>query len=315
MISKDTLWKGIIEDLAEDFLQFFFPEYVHQMDFSKGFTFLDKELDDFLPAKENRNRRADKLFKVYLKDGEESWFLVHVEFQGYYDPEFPKRMFQMCYRIEEKYHKPLTAVVLYTDTNRSGHFKQYHQSFMGTELIYRFNTFVLMDNPPDILIKLENIFARALEAAWQGLENPQREGFDLLESKLNLIRPLLNKGYPRDKIRKLIDFVKYYKAFQSQKLTNLLEKELDLIYQNRQPMGITEAILHEVSEQAREKAYKEAWQEAWQEASVKVKRERDYELIKNAVQEGLSASLLSRITGLSEEEIKELIDRQHLENS
>ncbi|MCB0634397.1 MAG: hypothetical protein KDD15_31910, partial [Lewinella sp.] len=79
MISKDTLWKGIIEDLVEEFIQFFFPDYIHQIDFSKGFVFLDKELDQLSSYSASRLRHADKLFKAWLKEGSEQWFLVHVE--------------------------------------------------------------------------------------------------------------------------------------------------------------------------------------------------------------------------------------------
>ncbi len=40
MVGKDTLWKAIIEDLIEEFLHFFFPENVDQIDFERGFTYL-----------------------------------------------------------------------------------------------------------------------------------------------------------------------------------------------------------------------------------------------------------------------------------
>lgn len=33
MQNKDLLWKGIIEDLIEDFLQFFYPDDFHTFDF------------------------------------------------------------------------------------------------------------------------------------------------------------------------------------------------------------------------------------------------------------------------------------------
>lgn len=94
MVDKDTLWKGIIEDLIEDFLHFFFPEYVDQIDFERGFAFLDKELEQLSPQSESIRRHADKLIKAYLKDGTEQWFLIHVEVQGYADEHFALRMFQ-----------------------------------------------------------------------------------------------------------------------------------------------------------------------------------------------------------------------------
>ena len=45
-ISKDMLWKGILEDLFEDFLLYFYPDWTQEnIDFDRPFEFLDKELD------------------------------------------------------------------------------------------------------------------------------------------------------------------------------------------------------------------------------------------------------------------------------
>jgi hypothetical protein len=112
MIRRDILWKGIIEDLAEDFLHFFFSKYIDRIyserrglgvrhkpdarvyadtksflvpnyfvvgiDFSRGLEFLDKDLERIMPEADTKRRHADKLFKAWLKDGREQWFLVHV---------------------------------------------------------------------------------------------------------------------------------------------------------------------------------------------------------------------------------------------
>ena len=60
-IAQDTLWKGILEDLFEDFLHYFYPEWAkNEIDFTKGFEFLDKELDKIYPASKDKKRFADK---------------------------------------------------------------------------------------------------------------------------------------------------------------------------------------------------------------------------------------------------------------
>lgn len=94
MISKDLLWKGIIEDLLEEFLQFFFTDYFHLIDFSKGVQFLDQELAQLYTDSDSRLRRADKLIKIFLNNGHEHWILIHLEVQGYNDPQVGLRMFQ-----------------------------------------------------------------------------------------------------------------------------------------------------------------------------------------------------------------------------
>ena len=47
--SKDALWKGIIHDLFDDFMGFYFPEYIHLIDFGQKVIFLDKELAELSP--------------------------------------------------------------------------------------------------------------------------------------------------------------------------------------------------------------------------------------------------------------------------
>lgn len=92
--SRDILWKGIIEDLFDDFLRYFLPEWAEkEVDFSKPFEFFDKELGQIYPEAETQKRFADLLAKVHTKDGKEQWLFVHIEVQGYEDLEFPYRMF------------------------------------------------------------------------------------------------------------------------------------------------------------------------------------------------------------------------------
>ncbi|TVQ42695.1 MAG: hypothetical protein EA362_12740 [Saprospirales bacterium] len=98
MRRNDTLWKGIIEDLFDDLLKYLYPDAENIFDFSKGFEFLDKELEDLFPKNEQENiRYVDKLVKVYHKKNGEQWLLFHIEVQGYKDPEFRERMFTYYY--------------------------------------------------------------------------------------------------------------------------------------------------------------------------------------------------------------------------
>lgn len=94
MNTDDILWKGIIEDLFDDFLRFFYAGADHVFDMGRGFEFLDKELDEVIhQPKTAAPKFVDKLVKVFTKEGNEEWVLVHIEVQGYQDKEFPARMF------------------------------------------------------------------------------------------------------------------------------------------------------------------------------------------------------------------------------
>src|SRR3978361_1790391 len=142
MIKDDTLWKGILENVFDDFLRFFFDDADTLFDMEKGFQFLDKELEQLFPEEEGESPKfVDKLVKVFTKAGKEEWLLVHIEVQGYDDKDFARRMFTYFYRILDKYEKPITAIAIFTDTNKNFHPKAYEYDHLGTSNIYRFNTY------------------------------------------------------------------------------------------------------------------------------------------------------------------------------
>lgn len=213
MIRKDILWKSIIEDLIVEFVQFFYAEYLHQIDFEKGFTPLDKELDELAHGSSSGNRYVDKLFKAFEKNGVEQWFLIHIEVQGYLDKQFSQRMFQYAYRIKDRYQRPLTTLVIYTHENTSFHFSAYEESFLGTKLRYEFRTFVLSNHKPEDLRSTNNLFGFTLEVARQEQIYKKVEDHKRLEIKKDLMRHLLNQGVKKAKIRKLLIFIQYYIHF------------------------------------------------------------------------------------------------------
>src|ERR1700709_304947 len=98
----------------DDFLRFFYPDANKLFDIGKGFEYLDKELEQLFPpeSEDYAVRYVDKLVKVFTREGNEEWILVHVEVQGYTDKDFAKRMFQYYYRILDKYDKPITAFAI-----------------------------------------------------------------------------------------------------------------------------------------------------------------------------------------------------------
>ena len=134
MKRDDALWKGLIEDLADDFLKFFFPNAEEIFDLNRKISFLDKELEQLFPNTQDEfnPKYVDKLMKVYTKSGKEEWVLVHVEVQGSYDKTFAKRMFTYYYRILDKYDKEITALAILTDKNKSFHPMVYKKEFLDT---------------------------------------------------------------------------------------------------------------------------------------------------------------------------------------
>ena len=88
----DTPWKQILECYFPQFMAFFFPEAHGAIDWNKGFDFLDSELQQITREAETGKRIVDKLVKVYLRNGQENWLLIHIEIQNQKEAAFSERL-------------------------------------------------------------------------------------------------------------------------------------------------------------------------------------------------------------------------------
>lgn len=160
MKKNDTLWKGILEDLFDDFLKFLYEDAEELFDFSRGFEFLEKELEDLFPQKDKENiRYVDKLVKVFHREKGEQWMLFHIEVQGYPDPAFEDRMFTYYYRIRDKYQREIAAWAIFSDRNKGFKPEKFEKSFLGTNIQYHFNTYKILDQSEDELRSSNNPFS------------------------------------------------------------------------------------------------------------------------------------------------------------
>lgn len=93
MTDYDSPWKEALERYFPEFMAFFFPDAHADIDWDRGYDFLDKELQAVVRDAELGRRLADKLARVTARDGAEDWLLVHIEVQGQVESDFAKRMF------------------------------------------------------------------------------------------------------------------------------------------------------------------------------------------------------------------------------
>ena len=84
---------------------FFFPEMAKDIDWSKGYRFLDKELQQIAKDSELGRRFAHTLAEIHRLSGEDQWLLTHVEIQGQKQGGFPKRMYVYNYRGFDRFDR------------------------------------------------------------------------------------------------------------------------------------------------------------------------------------------------------------------
>ncbi|MFH0924321.1 MAG: hypothetical protein V1872_01595 [bacterium] len=266
---SDILWKGIIEDLFQDFLIFFMPDIYIDVDFSRGYDFLDKELAILFPESEERQRYIDKLVKVFLKDGTDKWILIHIEIQGYKDEEFPDRMFTYFYRVVDRYKKKIVALALFTDKFKNFKPERYEYDFYQTSLVYKYRTYKIIDQKEEELEKSNNPFTLVILAAKyyiKSLNNEEKR----FQFKLCLIRLLLKAGYEKEKIRKIFIFIDILLSLSNKK-EELLHEEVKELTGGNSDMGLT-AEMSNIGQIAFKKGEREGKREGKREGIIELIR-------------------------------------------
>ncbi len=204
----DSLWKDVIEDFFPDFLKFFVPELYSKVDFEDGFEFLDKELTKLSQdiTKSKGKGHVDKLAKVYLKNGDEKWILIHVEVQGQKDPFFQERMFKYFYRLYDKHKKKIFALAIFADNNKYYGPNKFMYEFLNTRLSYQYCTYKILDSSEEELVNSDNPFASVILSALYLIKSKENY-YDRLTFKKRLAKLLFAKDWSRDQVAKLFIFI------------------------------------------------------------------------------------------------------------
>jgi hypothetical protein len=203
---SDILWKVVIEEVFDDLLRFIFPDADQVYDLERGFEFMDKELAEMYPEpdKESKTKVADKLVKVFTREGKEEWVLCHVEIQGETKPGerllFAERMLHYFYRIWDKNKDkskkpvPVSAVAIFTGPDGKKMPDRFTYEYRKTRLLYEFPTISILDYMFEELEKSDNPFAQVVIRAI----------FVFLESYVLFKKPEMNRIFkeriqPQDK--------------------------------------------------------------------------------------------------------------------
>ena len=144
-MKSDSFWKEVLEELLSEFLRFFFPHIHRDIDFSRGYQFLDKEFQKISKGAQTGRRIVDKLVKVYLKDGSEKWLLIHIEIQGKKEKEFAERMFTYNYRIFDRYRRETISLALLTDEDPNYRPNEFRIRRWDFECLFKFPLAKIID--------------------------------------------------------------------------------------------------------------------------------------------------------------------------
>jgi hypothetical protein len=144
----DLLWKSAIEEMPTDAIRSLFRTHAHQIDFSRGVEFMDKELRAIIQTNRKKmegHRHVDFLVKVWLLNGQEQWILIHLEVQSQPDGNFEERMFVYYIRIKQKYKCSVASLAVLADSSKKFRPSKYQESCFDTRLSFSFPSLKIID--------------------------------------------------------------------------------------------------------------------------------------------------------------------------
>jgi hypothetical protein len=201
----DSPWKEALEGYFPEFLALLFPRIHADIDWSRGYQFLDKEFQQIVRDAATGRSYADKLVGVHRRDGQPAWVLVHVEVQGEPETAFAERMFVYNHKIRDAHDVPVASLAVLADTDPCFRPEHYHDDLWGCSVDFRFPMVKLIDwDTPEGWPALEasdNPFALVVMAQIRAKSTKDAETRKAW--KFRLIRLMYDRGYARTTILEL----------------------------------------------------------------------------------------------------------------
>ncbi len=206
--AQDNAWKDALDRSFRAFMEFFFAAIAAEIDWSRGYEFLDKELAQITRDHRVRRKLVDKLVKVWLLDGTEKWLLIHLEVQAAARKGFTKRIYVYNYRIFDRYDVEVVSLVLITGGSKSYKEDSYETNRWGCELTFRFPVVKIVDyeNRWEELEASRNPFALAVMAHLR-VRQARGDNEKKYVWKRELIFQLYERGYSKLEIFAFFRFI------------------------------------------------------------------------------------------------------------
>jgi hypothetical protein len=217
----DNPWKDAISRYFPAFMEFFFPHIDTNIDWNRGYEFLDKEFQQIVRDAEIGLREADKLVKVWRVEGEETWVLIHIEVQSQVQSVFAERMYVYNNRIFDRYRRKVVSLAVLADDQPSWRPTQYSYEIWGCQVLLKFPIVKLLDYQLPTLESNANPFA-VIILAHLITQRTSKDPQGRYQGKLRIAKSLYQRGYSRQDILKLMRLIEWMMT-----LPESLERDFD----------------------------------------------------------------------------------------
>ena len=218
----DGAWKETVEGSLQPLLELILPTVARDIDWTRGFQFLDSELRALFPRTRSR-RRVDKLIRVFLRDGRARWIYLHLEIQSQASRDTPKRMFQYFYRIFDQYGMPLLSIAVLADPDPNHRPGDLDLRVAGSGCLFQYHVCKLTDFTDEFLEASTNPVAKVI-LAHRIAQRTAKDPTARMQAKVRWIRELFRQGFQRGQIDTL---------FRALEAMNPLPEKLDIEFINQ----------------------------------------------------------------------------------
>lgn len=289
--NSDSAWKDILDAYFKEFVEYCLPNVSALIDWHKPCVLLDKELQMIMRGAKTGKRLLDKLFKVYLRNGQEQWILIHVEIQQTKETDFARRMFVYNYRIFDKYQQAILSCAILTDRNKHWRPNSFKIGFADSYLCSRFVVIKMIDyrNQLKEIEESNNIFACIIYSQIGAIDLFKKPEEVRKQEKFALTKRLYNKGFNKDEISNLYKFIDWLIC---------LPKPLEIEYIN----DVNQ--LEEMNKMAYVTSMERFGKIVFRNQG---RQEEKNEIAKRMLEAGFDLKMIQKMTKLTNEEIEGLI--------
>jgi hypothetical protein len=305
----DLLWKDLVTEFDAEFILFFFGKILHDaIDFSVAPEFLEQEFNDVFTGNAPTKKITDKIIRYRLKNGKIKIIILHIEFQGQFDKNFPERMFWYFMYIATKYNTTdITALAIYTGSRKPAVFDCFTMSNFGTKLTYSFNAYIIRQQKVAALLASDNPVSVAVLAALYMIKAGKND-FQRYEFKKRMVEVALMKNFDKQKSFRLLNFVRHLITLPPDLQEEFQKFTHSPKIQEKMPIDKETLVLFggrafvEMQEEAREQG------EAKGEARGR-EQERELTIMTIRRNKGYSADLIADLTNFHVQYVQSVIDK------
>ena len=210
-----------------------------EIDWSKEHVFLDQELRAVVQDAELGTRFVDRLVRVSVLDGGESWIYIHIEVQGTRQAEFAKRMFVYNYRLFDRYDRPVASLAVLADAHKRWKPDSYGFSVLGCRHTLEFPVAKLTDyeEKMDELLASDNVFG-LITVAHILTQQTRKKHQERYIAKQRLVRLLYERKWDKQRVIVLFRVVDWLMQLPDW-LNSQVWQELETIEENKKVQYIT----------------------------------------------------------------------------